>query len=140
MWPAIWMLPENDTYGPWPVSGACAPQSGTIVVDRLFLRSGEIDIMEARGNAPSYPFQYAIVMRAPHAFRVLILAQGYQLRPRLFELGSYLLVKRGLEDIWVVEHTAVSLLGRLPHVPARVVARIPVRRFDLHAPTTLKAY
>ncbi|EIM84966.1 glycoside hydrolase family 16 protein [Stereum hirsutum FP-91666 SS1] len=38
MWPAIWMLPENDTYGPWPMSG-------------------EIDIMEARGNGPSYPAQ-----------------------------------------------------------------------------------
>jgi len=35
MWPAIWMMPETDTYGEWP-------------------RSGEIDIMEARGNSPSY--------------------------------------------------------------------------------------
>jgi beta-glucanase (GH16 family) len=31
MWPAIWMLPEEDKYGQWP-------------------RSGEIDIMESRGN------------------------------------------------------------------------------------------
>ncbi|KAI0052837.1 glycoside hydrolase family 16 protein [Auriscalpium vulgare] len=38
MWPAIWMLPENNTYGPWPLSG-------------------EIDIMESRGNSPSYPAQ-----------------------------------------------------------------------------------
>ncbi|THH03826.1 hypothetical protein EW145_g5982 [Phellinidium pouzarii] len=38
LWPAIWMLPVNNTYGPWPMSG-------------------EIDIMEARGNAPSYPAQ-----------------------------------------------------------------------------------
>ncbi len=21
LWPAIWMLPENNTYGPWPLSG-----------------------------------------------------------------------------------------------------------------------
>lgn len=35
MWPAIWMMPEADTYGEWP-------------------KSGEIDIMEARGNPPSY--------------------------------------------------------------------------------------
>ena len=21
LWPAIWMLPDNDTYGPWPLSG-----------------------------------------------------------------------------------------------------------------------
>ncbi|KAG9312747.1 glycoside hydrolase family 16 protein [Chiua virens] len=38
LWPAIWMLPVNNTYGPWP-------------------QSGEIDIMESRGNAPSYPNQ-----------------------------------------------------------------------------------
>lgn len=31
LWPAIWMLPVEDTYGVWP-------------------RSGEIDILEARGN------------------------------------------------------------------------------------------
>ncbi|KAL2753991.1 glycoside hydrolase family 16 protein [Sodiomyces alcalophilus JCM 7366] len=31
LWPAIWMLPERDTYGPWPASG-------------------EIDILESRGN------------------------------------------------------------------------------------------
>ena len=31
LWPAIWMMPENSTYGDWP-------------------RSGEIDIMESKGN------------------------------------------------------------------------------------------
>lgn len=36
LWPAIWMMPVNDTYGPWP-------------------ESGEIDIMESRGNGISYP-------------------------------------------------------------------------------------
>ncbi|CAK4031588.1 glycoside hydrolase family 16 [Lecanosticta acicola] len=35
LWPAIWLLPVNDTYGPWP-------------------ESGEIDIMEARGNNYTY--------------------------------------------------------------------------------------
>ncbi|KAH7886769.1 glycoside hydrolase family 16 protein [Phlebopus sp. FC_14] len=38
LWPAIWMLPVNNTYGPWPMSG-------------------EIDIMESRGNGRSYPDQ-----------------------------------------------------------------------------------
>ncbi|TRM59059.1 glycoside hydrolase family 16 protein [Schizophyllum amplum] len=40
LWPAIWMLPAdaNDTYGDWPVSG-------------------EIDIMEARGNSEEYGAQ-----------------------------------------------------------------------------------
>ncbi|KYK58724.1 gram-negative bacteria-binding protein 1 precursor [Drechmeria coniospora] len=35
LWPAIWMMPEDSVYGPWP-------------------RSGEIDIMEARGNTHDY--------------------------------------------------------------------------------------
>ncbi|KAL3423123.1 glucan -beta-glucosidase [Phlyctema vagabunda] len=35
LWPAIWMLPVNETYGAWPASG-------------------EIDIMESRGNNYSY--------------------------------------------------------------------------------------
>jgi len=38
LWPAIWLLPQDNTYGPWPVSG-------------------EIDILEARGNDPSYESQ-----------------------------------------------------------------------------------
>lgn len=36
LWPAIWMMPDTSEYGVWP-------------------RSGEIDIMESRGNAPGYP-------------------------------------------------------------------------------------
>ena len=35
LWPAIWMMPVNDTYGPWPMSG-------------------EIDIAESRGNNYTY--------------------------------------------------------------------------------------
>ena len=35
IWPAIWMLPELQAYGKWPASG-------------------EIDIMESRGNAAGY--------------------------------------------------------------------------------------
>ena len=35
LWPAIWLLPKYENYGGWP-------------------RSGEIDVMEARGNAPGY--------------------------------------------------------------------------------------
>merc|ERR1719239_482528 len=35
IWPAIWMMPKSSHYGNWP-------------------RSGEIDIMESRGNSGSY--------------------------------------------------------------------------------------
>lgn len=34
LWPALWLLPKYETYGEWP-------------------RSGEIDVIEARGNKPS---------------------------------------------------------------------------------------
>ncbi|WP_185602261.1 glycoside hydrolase family 16 protein [Paenibacillus sp. 598K] len=33
LWPAIWLLPQDEAYGPWPASG-------------------EIDVMEARGRLP----------------------------------------------------------------------------------------
>ncbi|EMC92656.1 glycoside hydrolase family 16 protein, partial [Baudoinia panamericana UAMH 10762] len=33
LWPAIWMMPEDSVYGPWP-------------------QSGEIDIAESKGNSP----------------------------------------------------------------------------------------
>ncbi|KFY02959.1 hypothetical protein O988_01777 [Pseudogymnoascus sp. VKM F-3808] len=36
LWPALWLVPQDDVYGIWP-------------------RSGEIDIAEVRGNAPGYP-------------------------------------------------------------------------------------
>ncbi|PVH99984.1 glycoside hydrolase family 16 protein [Periconia macrospinosa] len=36
LWPAIWMMPEESKYGPWPASG-------------------EIDIAELRGNSYQYP-------------------------------------------------------------------------------------
>lgn len=39
LWPAIWMLPVKETYGAWPASG-------------------EIDILEARGNNHSYGKNY----------------------------------------------------------------------------------
>lgn len=35
LWPAIWMMPVTETYGPWPASG-------------------EIDILESRGNNYTY--------------------------------------------------------------------------------------
>ncbi|KAK2592717.1 hypothetical protein QQS21_009592 [Conoideocrella luteorostrata] len=48
MWPAIWMMPQDSVYGEWP-------------------RSGEIDIMEARGNdAEKYPLGNNIISSAMH--------------------------------------------------------------------------
>ncbi|KAJ7149763.1 glycoside hydrolase family 16 protein [Mycena crocata] len=40
LWPAIWLLPVNATYGTWP-------------------RSGEIDVVESRGNGLGYTYRGA---------------------------------------------------------------------------------
>ncbi|TDL23460.1 concanavalin A-like lectin/glucanase [Rickenella mellea] len=45
LWPAIWMLPVDNSYGPWPLSG-------------------EMDIVEARGNGLDYPKQGTNYVRA----------------------------------------------------------------------------
>jgi beta-glucanase (GH16 family) len=44
LWPAIWMLPVDPVYGDWPLSG-------------------EIDIMESRGNSAEYARQGSNVVR-----------------------------------------------------------------------------
>lgn len=55
LWPALWMLPVDDSYGPWPLSG-------------------EIDIMESRGNGVDYKAQYVVspyissILRAHYFF------------------------------------------------------------------------
>ncbi|KAJ7040765.1 glycoside hydrolase family 16 protein [Mycena alexandri] len=70
LWPAIWMLPVNGT---WPLDG-------------------EIDIMEARGNAPSYAAQGSNFVRAtmqygPLASVVARLYGWYGLKRTSFDKG-----------------------------------------------------
>ncbi|KAJ6474592.1 glycoside hydrolase family 16 protein [Mycena vitilis] len=72
LWPAIWMLPVNGT---WPVSG-------------------EIDIMEARGNSPSYAAQGSNFVRAtvqygPLATLVEKLYGWYGLKRTSFDKGFH---------------------------------------------------
>ncbi|KAI1798440.1 concanavalin A-like lectin/glucanase [Ganoderma leucocontextum] len=58
LWPAIWMLPKDNAYGPWPLSG-------------------EIDIMESRGNGLSYPAQGSNFVRASLNYGVLQTVQTH---------------------------------------------------------------
>ncbi|KAI0746495.1 concanavalin A-like lectin/glucanase [Daedaleopsis nitida] len=52
LWPAIWMLPKDSVYGDWPLSG-------------------EIDIMESRGNSPDYSGQGINYVRSSLNYGVL---------------------------------------------------------------------
>ncbi|KAH6904287.1 glucan 1,3-beta-glucosidase [Coprinopsis sp. MPI-PUGE-AT-0042] len=45
LWPAIWMLPQDNKYGVWPLSG-------------------EIDILKREGNGPEYPAQGSNYIRS----------------------------------------------------------------------------
>ena len=66
LWPAIWMLPTDNQYGTWPASG-------------------EIDIMESRGNAPGYSYG------------------GYDTFGSTLHFGPY-----SLEDPWYLAHQTLS--------------------------------
>lgn len=57
LWPAIWMLPVGNS----STNGSVAQGSG---VYGAWPVSGEIDIMEARGNSPSYPAQGSNYVRS----------------------------------------------------------------------------
>ncbi|KAG5189138.1 concanavalin A-like lectin/glucanase domain-containing protein [Tribonema minus] len=54
LWPAVWLLPRDEAYGTWPASGE---------IDLLESRgnggtwpaSGEIKLLESRGNGANYP-------------------------------------------------------------------------------------
>ncbi|KAL0574640.1 hypothetical protein V5O48_007336 [Marasmius crinis-equi] len=59
LWPAIWLMPQESKYGQWPLSGE---------IDVRLLRLPSLgptpsltitcsQIMESRGNSPSYPFE-----------------------------------------------------------------------------------
>jgi hypothetical protein len=42
LWPAVWMLPENNTYGAWPLSGEI---DVCFFFQVLFLGIGDLDIL-----------------------------------------------------------------------------------------------
>nr|GAT50240.1 glycoside hydrolase family 16 protein [Mycena chlorophos] len=83
LWPAIWMLPVN---GSWPLSG-------------------EMDLMEARGNSPSYPAQGTNFVRStlqygPFAALVARSYGWYGMKRSSFDQGFH---TYGLEwdDTWM---------------------------------------
>lgn len=75
LWPAIWLLPKYETYGMWPVSG-------------------EIDVMEATGNAKGYADNRGVDSM------VSVLHWGLDYLNNKFQLtkGSYTLPSGELSD------------------------------------------
>ena len=72
LWPAIWMLPEgNDTstpegtgvYGGWPASGEI-DVCRMVFAASLSMLTCLAQIMEARGNLPTYPAQGSNYVRS----------------------------------------------------------------------------
>jgi hypothetical protein len=108
------MLPENSIYGPWPLSGEpewfLDPLFGTCLDASPI--SGEIDLMEARGNDPTYPAQYAERLSLFPPFPLLtetVFLQRHRRRSRVVELGSTDMAERCVEDVWLVERAAIDL-------------------------------
>jgi len=95
----------------------------------MYLQSGEIDIMEARGNGPAYPAQYAAHF---HYFRSALLTetvslQRYRLRSRIVELGSIDVAERRVEDVRMVDSAAINVRRQVPHICPRMDRGFPVR-------------
>ncbi|KAJ7245950.1 concanavalin A-like lectin/glucanase domain-containing protein, partial [Mycena rebaudengoi] len=92
-WPALWMLPVEDVYGGWPLN--------------WLICSGEIDIMEARGNGPSYPKQGVNYVRSslnwgPTAFlNAVALTYGWPWRRGTFDNGFHTYVLEWDERVHV---------------------------------------
>jgi hypothetical protein len=61
LWPAMWMLPVDSVYGAWPLSGdypSFPPPLEYIPNAHSRRVTGEIDIVESRGNGLRYTAQY----------------------------------------------------------------------------------
>lgn len=74
---------------------------------------GEIDIMEARGNGPSYPKQYVRTSIFTRTFYWRAL-QRFRLRPRVVKLGSTYMAERRFENVWMVALATWHLWPGLP--------------------------
>ena len=60
------MLPTKNVYGPWPLSGKTQSSSQPSDQSTHFRFTGEIDIVESRGNGIEYTAQYASSFQTNH--------------------------------------------------------------------------
>ncbi|SPO28264.1 related to beta-1,3-glucan binding protein [Ustilago trichophora] len=97
IWPAVWMMPKDSVYGPWP-------------------RSGEIDIFEGRGNLPkNRDSEGTNKMQSTLHFGPNYLFDGYGFATKArnlwrdwFNQGSHTFGLEWTEDkLWTWEHSPV---------------------------------
>jgi Glycosyl hydrolases family 16 len=108
LWPAIWMMPEDSVYGIWPLSG-------------------EIDIMESRGNARGYRNGGRETVSSTIHWGERKLSLGFE--SDLVELKHvrYLVEDRQLlQNYTKTQNSKNRLFRRLPYLRSGVVKRLPL--------------
>lgn len=134
------MLPENNTYGPWPLSGECEPGMGSLIhysghklcalthlqsqVRSISWKPAETarHIPHSMQNFPS-PF----INSVPRMLTETVCLQRYRLRSGFVELGSIDVAERRVEDVRVVDSAAINVRRQVPHIWPRMDRGFPVR-------------
>ncbi|KAJ7583872.1 GH16 beta-1,3-glucan recognition protein [Mycena floridula] len=115
LWPAIWMMPVDNTYGGWPLSGKSF--TGLTFTSLCFIQR-EIDIMESRGNGPDYVKEGANYVRGS-----LNWGPTFELN-RVFKTTGLWKLRRGSYDQdfhtytleWTEDFIRISVDTRLHHL------------------------
>jgi hypothetical protein len=84
--------------------------------------------MEARGNGPTYPAQYAVFITSVLRFLTeTVSLQRHRLRSRIVKLGSIDVAERRVEDVRMVDSAAINVRRQVPHIFPRMDRGFPVR-------------
>jgi hypothetical protein len=92
--------------------------------------------MEARGNGPAYPAQYAetslslfffSLFSVPLFLTETLSLQRHRLRSRIVKLGSTDVAERRVEDVRMVDSAAINVRRQVPHICPRMDRGFPVR-------------
>ena len=118
------MLPTKNVYGPWPLSGN--DQSSSLISDQSthFHSTGEIDIVDSRGNGIEYTAQYASSCQTINYQLTTI--QWLQLCSRFIKLGPNNLSRRCIKITQLVDWETNIIRIRLSYLRFRMDARFLV--------------
>lgn len=140
------MLPENNTYGPWPLSGECEPRMGSLIhysgqgraLTHLQSQVRSISWKPAATARhtphstqklfPSHTFLF--ITPVPRFLTETVSLQRHRLCSRIVKLGSIDVAERRVEDVRVVDSAAINVRRQVPHICPRMDRGFPVR-FDI---------